>query len=287
MQSTNPYASPVATEGFTHPPERTGSFRRILNVGLQLYFTNLLPIAIVTLIVWTPLELFAAYMEYFVFDPEDIGAMFRLQQALDSFFGIIAMGAVIALHDASIRGEQLSAWEALGEGFAAWPRLFWSRLIRGFLLVFAFLALIIPGLYYWARLALVEQAAVIEHKSGFDCIKRSHHLTAGRFWLLFGLMALVYVAVAVLSLILFFPLGFFPEIDHWLLFAAISLFLDIFMQIPTSLLTAAYFDSLHDLNHQNLSKKEADDRAAAYLASLQGPQLQQPTNSTTNTPPPR
>jgi hypothetical protein len=80
VQPTNPYAAPAADEGFIRPPERTGSFRRILNVGLHLYFTNLLPIAVVTLIVWTPLELFQAYLDYFVFDPEDIRASFRLRQ---------------------------------------------------------------------------------------------------------------------------------------------------------------------------------------------------------------
>ena len=283
MQPTNPYASPVATEGYARPPQTSGAFRRILNTGLHLYVTNLLPIAVLTLIVWTPLELFAAYMDYFVFDPDDFKSTFRLQQALDSFFGIVATGAIIALQDASIRGEKLSAWEALGEGFAAWPRLFWSRLLRGLLLLIAFLALIIPGLYYWARLALVEQVAVIEHESGSECIKRAHHLTTGRFWLLFGLMALAYTAIAILSLILFVPLGFFPDIDHWLLSAAISLLLDVVIHIPTSILTAAYFESLQDVNRQNFSKEVVHERTSAYLASYTDPQP--PDNSTRDIPP--
>ena len=244
LQPTNPYASPQAPIGFEQLPQHGSQFRRIINLGLRLYINNLLPITFVTLVVWMPLEIFQAYMDYFVFEPDDLRSSFRLGRALENFFGIIAMGSVIALEDAYVRGEQLTPWEALGEGFSAWPRLIWTRVVRGFLLLLAFLALIIPGIYFMVRLTLAEQVAVIEHESGTDGIKRAHELSQGRFWLLLGLTFAPYAIVVLIALGLGVPLALFPEIDHWLLSAVIGLFVHLLMQIPTSILVATYFDFL-------------------------------------------
>jgi fumarate reductase subunit D len=93
---------------------------------------------------------------------------------------------------------------------------------------------------------LVEQVAVIEHAGVMDSIKRAHQLSAKRFWILFGITSLSYSAIVLIAIGIHLPLGLFPEIDHWLLSAALSLPIDILMQIPISLLVAAYFDFLHD-----------------------------------------
>jgi len=217
-----------------------------MNVGMNLYLQNILPIAVITLIVYVPLELVQAYMEYYVFDPEDIRATFRLQRFLENFFGIFAIGSVTALQAATLRHESISIGESLGRGIAAWPRLFWSRLVRGFLLILALLALVIPFFYYFVRLLLVEQVAVIEHASGMQCIKRAHHLSANHFWLVCGVTSLSYSAVILVALVLNIPLSLFPEIDHWLLSAAIAVFVQILTQIPTSLLVATYFEFLYE-----------------------------------------
>lgn len=246
MQPTNPYAAPAADEAFVPPPDRTGSFRRILNVGLHLYFRNLLPITIVTLIIWIPCELFQAYMDHFVLDPENVGQTFRIRQFLESFFGIIGVGAVIAIQDATLRGEKITIWESLDEGFSAWPRLFWSSVLRGFLLLLAFLALVIPFIYYLVRLVLVEQVAMIEHTGVVDSIKRAHELSARRFWLLAGLTFLPYAAIWLIAIALHIPLSIFPELDHWLVSATFALPVDVLAQIPTSLLVVAYFEFMKE-----------------------------------------
>jgi hypothetical protein len=242
VQPTNPYAAPAAEEGFIRPPERAGPFRRILNIGFHLYFTNLLPITIVTLIIWSPCELFQSYMDHFVLDPESFGQSFRLRQFLDGFFGIIGVGAVIALQDATLRGETISIWQSLDEGFSAWPRLFWSSVLRSILLLVALIALIIPFLYYLVRLALVEQVAMIEHTGAVDSIKRAHELSARRFWLLAGLTFLPHAAIWLIAVGIAIPFGIFPELDHWLLSAALALPVDVLSQIPTTLLVVAYFE---------------------------------------------
>ena len=257
MEPTNPYAAPAATEGFDHRSEATCTFRRIFNVGMRLYFDNFATVAVITLLFSIPLELFQAYMQYFVFDPEDFRSPFRLQQAIENIIGIIPYGAVTALQYASLRGEHVSFWESLDKGFTAWPRLFWSRLLRGILLLLAFLALIIPGFYYFVRLSLVEQVAVIEHENGLNCIKRAHQLSANHFWLLFAVLFASYAPFVILPFILVAPLQIFPEVDHWLLYAVIYVFIDLVVQIPTSILAVAYFDLLHHGQTAALDDRDA------------------------------
>jgi hypothetical protein len=246
LEPTNPYAPPAALEGFDHPPEITSPFRRIINIGLRLYFENFLPVAVITLLFSIPCELFQAYMQYFVIDPEDFRAPMRLQQAIENFVGIIPYGAVTALQFAALRGQPVSLWECIDKGFSAWPRLFWSRILRGILLILAFLALIIPGFYYFVRLSLVEQVAMIEHQSGLNCIKRAHQLSANHFWLLFSLLFVSYAPFLVLPAILVAPLHIFPEINHWLVYTAILVVIDLLVQLPASILVVAYHDFLHE-----------------------------------------
>jgi hypothetical protein len=250
----NPYASPVHPDRMGHEPAPEASFGRILNAGLRLFTGNLWQIAVVTLVVWTPLEIFQGYMEYFVFEADDLSSTFRLQRTLDNLFGIIATGGVIAIETAAMRGVKMTVWGGLIAGVTSWPRLFWTRLIRGLLLLLAFLALIIPGIYFAIRLVFVEPVAVIEHWSGGNCIKRAYELTAGRFWLLFWLLVLSYSAIVFISFALFIPLAFFPEIDHWLVSTAISLVVDVLSQIPTSILVAAYFACLHNSAAESQAK---------------------------------
>lgn len=241
MNETNPYASPIEAESQLAPAAPQVSLRGILNSGLRLYATNFLTIVAVTLIVWTPLELFQSYMDYFVFDPEDVRSTFRLQRGLQSFFGIIVTAAVIAVCDAAMRSEQLSIFEALEAGLSAWPRMFWTRLLTGLLLLVAFLALIIPGIYAVFRLALVEPVAVIEHKTGSDCIKRAYLLSKGRFWLFLGLFGGSYLILGVFSVLIVAPTVLFSEFDHWLVNVFTSLCIDVLMQTIPALMVAAYF----------------------------------------------
>jgi len=246
MNHTNPYASPTEPETQLVPAAPSVSFRGILNSGLRLYATNFSKIVVITLIVCTPLEFFQSYMDYFVIDADDFRSSFRLQRALHNFLGIIATAGVIAVCDAAMRGERLSALEGLSEGFSAWPRMFWSRLVSGLLILLAFLALIIPGIYFTFRLALVEPVAVIEHASGGDAIKRSYYLTNGRFWLMLGLLVSSYIVLGLFGMAVVAPTMIFAEIDHWLVNVATSLCINIVAQVIPSILVAAYFACLRD-----------------------------------------
>jgi hypothetical protein len=243
MDSLNPYAAPPLERLVEHQPRPMLTFTDVLRTGLSLYTTNFFPVVTVTFVVWIPLELLQSYMEHFVLD--DDWDAFRLSMLLDTLVGIIAAGSVIAIGAAAMKGERLPWWEALRQGFEAWPRMFWTRIVVGILLVLAFFAFILPFIYVGTRLALAESIAVIEGRSGMNAMRRSFELTTGAFWRYLGLTLITVVPVIVLGMVFQIPLALFPEINHWLLSAAISLILDLCMPWMALTFVAAYWASAH------------------------------------------
>jgi hypothetical protein len=197
--------------------------------------------------------------------------VFRLQRALESLFGIIVTAGVIELGAASIRGERLSAWSGLLKGLGAWPRIFWTRLLCNLLLLVAVLALVVPFFYLLIRLAVIDQVAVLEHSSGGNGIKRTYELTAKKFWFMAGLLILPITLLMVVSMALFVPLALFPEIDHWLISAALSVVVDVLAQIPTLILVAAYFSILPGSAMQVQPVREPSELLASTLAHGNSP----------------
>jgi hypothetical protein len=241
----NPYQVTSLGPGLSaETTERRSSFPRALNFGLQVFVENFLAILTVIAIIWIPLELVQAYCDYFVFDEDDFRSTRRLQRAFDGLFGIIATGGVLAIGNAAHRGERLSGFAALGEGLSAWPRLFWTRLICGLVLLAAFLALIIPFIYVGFRLMLLEAVVVVEHRSGMDGLKRAWQLADQRWWLITGLTVVTYGAIMIIGIGLFIPLAFMPAIDHWLVSAGLSLLVDLMAQVPTLVLLGAYIQAV-------------------------------------------
>src|SRR5687768_14872698 len=135
IDPVNPYAASRFSQVPEPLPKPSFTFRDVLGLGWRLYCTNFVAVAIVTMVIWAPLEVVQAHMEYFVFDPEDFRDSFRLQQFFDNVFGIIQIAGVTAIGGAAMRGERMSWISGLQEGLAAWPRMVWTRILYGFALV--------------------------------------------------------------------------------------------------------------------------------------------------------
>ncbi len=212
----------------------------ILKQAWNIYRKNFLVIAGVVLVIWVPLELLVSYMDYFVFDPDDLRKSFKLTQFVDNFIGIIATAGVIAIGYTACRGERLSFRDAMSTGFQSWGRMWWTRLLSGLAILLGCILLIIPGFYLLIRLTLVEPIAVCEHISGSAAMRRSFELTRGHFWklvllgLVFGALFVVLIACVVI------PPLIFPVLDHWLIDAATSLFGDLVGAFGTLCVLCAY-----------------------------------------------
>ncbi|MBK8475311.1 MAG: glycerophosphoryl diester phosphodiesterase membrane domain-containing protein [Opitutaceae bacterium] len=191
-------------------------------------------------VIWLPLDLLSSYMDFFVFDPEDFRRSFRFSQFLDNFVGIIATAGVISIGYSASLGSQPSFGSALSVGASSWGRMWWTRFLTGLAIIFGLLLLIIPGVYLFVRLALVEPVAVCERVSGPDALRRSFELTEGRFWQVFclGLVLGGVMIAAVVCVVL--PSILIPAADHWLIDAATSLLADLVGAYGTLCVLCAY-----------------------------------------------
>jgi hypothetical protein len=245
MEPVNPYAAPreAGAEVPVETPEQPLSLMAALNTGTSLYLRRFPTWAAITLVVWVPLELFVSYQEYFVLDPDDVLGALRWSIFSEALVGIIAVGGTISVGEAALRGEQRGWLDGLGDGLRGWPRIFSSRLVGGLMLLIAALLFLLPALYLGARYSLSDTAAIIERKAGMNAVSRSMTLTRGRFLTFFGLCAITIVPILVAGGLIFIPLEFFPQIDHWLLSAALSSLIDLLGPWMTLVFVAAYVQS--------------------------------------------
>jgi len=245
MQDENPYAPPKGLEPsnrFAGLDANHGGVLRVLSIGWQLFRRHFLVILGCVAVVWLPLELLSSYLDYYVFG-DDFRRSFQFAQFSANFIGIIATGAVISIGATASSGATPSIRSALIEGVKSWPQLFWTRLIAGLAVLLALLFFIIPGIYVWIRLSLVESIAVIEPLSGTRAIRRSWELTRGQFWYVLGVWATMGgVLVAMLSAIFLvtFAILLVPDMDYWFLDAATSFMLDLGMAYITLCYYLAY-----------------------------------------------
>lgn len=211
----------------------------ILKQAWNLYRKHFGLIAAVVVCIWLPMELFSSYMNYFVFDPEDMRRSFKLSQAIDNFIGIIATAGVIAVGYTTSLENRPSFGNAMSTGARCWLRMWWTRLLFGIAIALGLIAVIIPGIYLFVRLALIEPVVVCERISGITAMRRSFELTRGHFWQLVCL-GLIYVVVMIsVSVCTILP-TFIQALDHWLIDASASLICDLVGVFGTLCALCAY-----------------------------------------------
>jgi hypothetical protein len=191
-------------------------------------------IVAITLTVWLPLELLLSYLRFFVIDPDNYWREFRVATMAESFVGIIATAAVIHL---AMAPERIGYGRSLGEGVLSWGRIVVTQLLVTAVILLGFLLLVVPGFVLMVRLCVAVQVAVVERVPPTVAISRSWDLTRGRAWQIV-LVGLVYFAVCGVVVVL--PIYLLPEIDNWLVDAAMSLGFDLILAFSIVTFTCLY-----------------------------------------------
>jgi hypothetical protein len=229
------------TVGPTFPKADQPMITQTIRRAATLYRTHFLAIAALVIVVWLPLELVGCYLDAYVFGPEDFRRSFTLARFFDSFIGIIATAAVISVGAAGWVGERPSFGSAIKVGLTSWWSMWWSRFLAGILIVVGFVCLIIPGIYLFVRLILVEPIAVCDRRSGAAAIRRSFELTQGRFWKVFGISVLAQGILLAGCACLWLPSFFASGETFWLFDMVSSLACDLLVAFYTICVVCVYF----------------------------------------------
>src|SRR5262249_7078319 len=124
-----------------------------------------------------------------------------------------------------------------------WPRMIGTRIVVSLITLLALVLFIVPAIYVGVRSLLAEPVAVIERLNGMTSMKRSFELTHGSFWRYFVLGTVSIGFLLVVSVSAGLPTAIFPEIDHWLLNAGLSLLVDLVAGWVELVFVAAYWAS--------------------------------------------
>lgn len=262
MDTANPYASPLAagSELSSDVAENPLTLLGALGAGTALFWRRFPTLAAITLIVWLPIELLVSYQEYFVLAPDDVLGLIRWTMVMESLVGIIAIGGIVTVSEAALRGEHRGWLTGLIDGLRGWPRLFATRFVGGCVLLIAAMFFILPAVYLFVRYAFADIAAIVERRAGTGALGRSMTLTRGRFLVMLGLYAATVGPLLVSGGVIFVPLGLFPEYDNWLTSTALSCFLDLIGSWMTVVFVVAYVQCRTE---ENRSQRHASNPLAA------------------------
>jgi hypothetical protein len=256
MEPVNPYSAPLAISGVAvEAVEQPLTLVGALGAGTSLFFRRLPTLLAITLVIWVPVELIVSYQEYFVLDPDDVLGLLRWTVLSEALIGIIATGGIVSVAAADLHGEERGWLAGLGDGVRAWPRLFATRLVSGLVLIAAAVFFIVPAIYLGIRYSLSDTAAVVEGRAGMNALSRSMELTRGRFLLFLGLCIATVTPVLIANSVIYLPLSWFPEIDHWLISAALTCLIDLLDGWATLVFVAAYMQCLGE---QRRAQAQAD-----------------------------
>lgn len=205
--------------------------------AIDLLFSNSILLSSIILTVWLPGNLLVSYLTFNVFGQEEIFRQFRITMMFESIFGPIYVGAMIYALSRIKQGQRPTYSEAIVVGLRNWGKLFVAQLIAGILILLGLIVFIVPGIVLLVRYAFLNPAVVLEGATPGEARRRSTELTSGIRWQIFGAGILFLVAFAVLSILIYMPLGFFPELDTM----ATSVVLDCVLDVAFSVIQIVMF----------------------------------------------
>lgn len=194
----------------------------------RLYFRHLWLILPAYLIIWLPLNFLSTYIEFHHLSPDDIWGATRLAQALDWFFGIVAVVSVAHICQTASEAAPCSLGEAMLQGITKWGKMWVTRLLAGLCILAGLVLLVFPGLYLVVRLSLADYAVAIENKSASRALARSFNLTENRFWRTAGYLILGFLVLLIPSAGSVFLYESQPIFDSWIASSLLSTALAIF-----------------------------------------------------------
>ena len=181
--------------------------------AIDLLFTNNILLSSIILTVWLPGNLLVGYLTYNVFGQGEILRQLRITMMFENIFGPIYIGAMVYALSRIKQGQPPTYSEAILVGLRNWGRLFIAHLIAGVLILLGFIVLVVPGIMLLVRYALLDPAVILEGAAPGEARRRSTELTSGIRWQIFGAGLLFLVGFTVLSILIYLPVEFFPELD--------------------------------------------------------------------------
>jgi MFS family permease len=166
---------------------------------------------------------------------------------------IVLYGAITSRIGGIATGNPITAGQALDIGWRRGPAYFLTSLLLFLILLFAFILLIIPGIWLGIALFLATYAVILERKGPVQSIQYSWDIVKGNWWRTFITMTIigliVGVAYVLIGLVVGLLVGFGIEdptdpgpIAAALDYVVVPLIQVILLPVMYALIMALYYD---------------------------------------------
>ena len=219
-----------------------------------------------------------------------------IDQLLSSVAAALAVAACFKAISAAYLGERAGVGDSLRYAAGRFLPLIVAYIVIVIILIPAFIALIIPGIWLSVKLSMAFPAVVCEKAGPFRAIGRSWELTKDNWWRVFGTLIVVFLLLFVITLALGGVLGAvllsadsISEVAFAVLTTLIGLLIAaITYPLWASVVTVMYYDLRvrnEGFDLQLLARGVGAD-ASRFETSPERPESQPPPSSTGGFRPP-
>lgn len=179
---------------------RPRSVTEIIDAAFQLYRQDALRYILITAVAYAPMLVF----QLVFLDPANVSlasGLFGFASYVVGFFAFALMSAaLVRLSAEAYLGRDMEIGTALADVLPHVPAILGATLIRVILLFVTLLALIIPGLWMFARTFALTPILVLERADVATALKRSAQLSMGRKLAILGCYTLAFLIFYVVTL---------------------------------------------------------------------------------------
>ena len=232
--------------------------RAVLGETFGLLARHLHLFTLISLTVWLPTHVLLKYLEFFDPGEDPVGRVLRIvltaQVVLDPFVVSALLSALARIK----HGVPVTYWQALAEGFSAWPRLMLVRFVAILVLLLPSLGWVIISqegpvlrlvgsvillglglliLVLLVRFALVDSAVVLGGASPLNAWRQAADLTAGQRWSILWTTAALFALVCGIVIASGEAFRAVPGANHFV----VRVLVDCMLAVAQSLFTIALF----------------------------------------------
>jgi len=181
------------------------SFGEILDSAFIVFRDHFVLLAGIALVVGVPIELIATAGA-----KSHSGGLLILGSLLALIFEPVMIVAFTIAVAAIYLDRPMTigdAYRSVGKVFAPF---FGTLLLADLLLMLAFLALVVPGVYFGICWSLVFPVMIVEHRFGMTALRRSRQLVSGGWWRTLGVFVVAALIARIPALVLSTIWSFIP-----------------------------------------------------------------------------
>lgn len=218
--------------------------------ALRAFLKEFPTIAILTLIIFGPVEAAKSYYLYATEQQANFFLVLRLNLWIGGIMGALLTPAVIyALMWRFRTGGEPVIGQALRWGVRLWLRTFGYRVLAGLAIIVGLVLLIVPGIVIAVLLSLIGPVVAVEGAAQRNVLRRSWELAWGHGWKILGAcvlafllyMGLVFAVGVVFGVAMVFA-------DHWILATARDCFITAGFAFMDVLLLCIYLGIIAEKN---------------------------------------